>query len=90
MNKHALAEFLDKATDEEITTLVDLAGTSLAYLKHIAKGRRKASSELAGKIEDGALMLILERRTLPQLSRGDISETCGECPYYLQCQQVKK
>lgn len=89
MENTALKNWLIRATADEIRKLADIADTSVAYLHHVATGRRNASPELAGKIEEGVLMLRLERPALPDLSRGDISKTCGECPFYKHCKEKK-
>ena len=88
MNESALKQWLTTATGEEIEKLADIADTSVQYLHHLAMGRRKASAELSGKIEEAALLLRMENRTLPDLTRGDVSPVCRACPYYRQCKGV--
>lgn len=85
MENEILKAWLTTATESEIEKLANIAGTSVAYLHHVAKGRRKMSPQLAGKVEDGVLMLRFERRSLPDVTRGDLCATCAQCPYFKQC-----
>lgn len=75
---------MDLATTEEKKRLAKLSGTSMIYLYSIAAGERKASAELAGRIEEASHKMRLEAH-LPELLRSDICPTCRKCPYSLKC-----
>ena len=84
MNK--LKKWLQNATVKEKRSLALYAGTSLAYLRHVAHGRRLASSDLAGRIEKATQKMECKR--LPYIRRSDISTVCKKCPYLKKC--IKK
>jgi hypothetical protein len=89
MNINKFKNWLISATADEIRKLADVAGTSVPYLHHVAMGRRNMSPQLAGKVEEGVLMLRMARRSLPSLTRGDLCATCSECPYFKECVEDK-
>ena len=84
MNK--LKTWLQKATLKEKLKLAKQSGTTLAYLRHVAYGRRLASSDLAGRIEK--VTQKTESKRLPFIRRSDLANVCRKCPYLKKC--VKK
>lgn len=52
------------------------AKTNFMYLYQIAAGTRAVSAEFAADLEKASEGLF---------SRGDMSKTCGKCPYYKKC-----
>ena len=52
------------------------AGTSVAMLYQLASGHRAASNTLAAKIESASVGAV---------TRGDMNETCAQCPYFKKC-----
>lgn len=75
-------------TVEEQEQLALLAGTSREYLYQLGSGHRRASAEMAGRLERAAG--IVRSRSprsemLPVLPRTALSETCRECQYARAC-----
>lgn len=56
-----------------------LAGTSVKYLDHIAKGRKQASAELAARLEEALVGIGVVK-----INRGHLCEACSTCPYRTQ------
>ena len=88
MNK--LKKWLISATKAEIRELAEKADTSKAYINKIANGLRNASPYKAGRIADAAKQVELlsddwNRKRLPRLTRGDLSNVCRKCDYYVKC-----
>lgn len=52
--------------------LADSVGTSPRYLGQVARGERRASADLAGRLEDA---------TNGRIKRADVCEACSKCPY---------
>ena len=81
-----LHKWLKFATPDEIRTLARLCETSPAYLSQIANGHRRASAEMAGKIEQATFEIRDEtedaQKRLPKLYRGDLVAACAKCPYF--------
>ncbi len=70
----------------EKLAVVEAADTSLALLYQLSSKCRKASPELAGRIAKaiGSVRRKKGEKPLPVVLRGDISEVCGGCSYYLK------
>lgn len=80
-----LRQFMSAAKAEQRKALAKVAGTSVAHLYHLLSGHRKASAELAGRIEHAAATLRKDDRTLPAVKRSDICKACAECEYAKRC-----
>lgn len=82
-------EWMKESTMPEKKALAAEAKTSLALLYQLAAGHRKASSELAGRIAKGVRSVRhgTGEVPLPVVLRGDISEVCGTCPYFKDCEK---
>lgn len=66
--------------------LAQRAGTSRAYLYHLAGGFREASPELAQRIEQASFAMHREtRRKLPKVYRTDLNSGCKACEYAARC-----
>lgn len=76
-----LRYWLNSALPPQRELLAKYAKTSLKYLWHLAGGQRKASAEMAAKIE--AASDRVSRTGMYRLKRGEISKTCAKCPFYL-------
>lgn len=77
-----LKTWMIAAKPEEILGLAGLSGTSRDYLYQLAAGRRRASSELAGRIAAGADKIRAgSEGRLPRLGREDVSSVCRDCAY---------
>jgi hypothetical protein len=74
--------WMKESTIDEKRELADNAQTSLSLLYQLSYGTRKASSELAGRIEKASAGMNSE---LPVLKRGDLSEACARCSHYKEC-----
>lgn len=66
---------LSDLTPIELQHVAELAGTSYAYLRHVAKGRRNASAETAASVEKAADHLGLD------VGRETMCATCKGCRY---------
>lgn len=77
------------ATPDEQKALAKGAGTSRAYLYHLANDAarygRMASAELAGRIEAAAQPLSATNPRLPRLLRTDLAAACRGCEYARRC-----
>lgn len=67
--------WMASTTTVEKTRVAKAAKSSIVTLYHLARGRTKASHELAGKLEKAACGAF---------SRGDVSSVCRKCPYFKQ------
>jgi len=72
---------LDVATRHELAAEMS---TSEAVIRHIATGRRQASSGMAIRIERAAAKIGLH------IPRSDLSSACATCEYAHQCERSKK
>lgn len=70
---------LNQLTWAERRTLAEAAGVNPDSLRHVVKGRRKLSAELASRLEAAAKEIHI------QLDRGSLCETCRLCPYRKRC-----
>ena len=77
-------DWMQQSTIGEKRDLAEKAETSLSLLYQLSYGTRKASSELAGRIEKAAKKIGKDR--LPVLTRGDLSEACAGCKHFKDCQ----
>jgi len=79
--------WMKESTIDEKRELAAHAETSLSLLYQLSYGTRKASSELAGRIEKS--VAVMNRRArhkpLPAIDRGDLTEACAKCPFYKAC-----
>lgn len=78
------------ATTAEQLELAASAKTTRSVLYQLTyveeKGGRKASAELAARIETAAAPITKRAKgRLPALTRGDLNATCGQCPYLHKC-----
>jgi len=79
--------WMKESTIDEKRELAAHAETSLSLLYQLSYGTRKASSELAGRIEKSAAAIAKRGRhkALPELRRGDLAEACAKCQHYKDC-----
>ena len=79
--------WMKESTIEEKRELAQKAETSLGLLYQLSYGTRKASSDLAGRIEHSASVIgkRVRHKPLPELRRGDLAEACAKCPHYKEC-----
>ena len=86
-----LMAWLRAATPDEAELLAQRAGTSAAYLRHLAAPddrayKRQPSVALAGAIErETRAMAKASKGRLPEVLRTDLLEACRECPYAKRC-----
>jgi len=80
-------EWMAKSTADEKKELAIKAKTSLGLLYQLDYGTRKASADLAGRIEHGVRSINRRKRhaPLPDVQRGDLCETCAKCKFYKDC-----
>ena len=72
-----IAKWLKTATPDQARELAKAAETSVAYLRHVAAGRRGMTGEMAQRLAHASKelhtrSLYLDQRTL--------CEACGNCP----------
>lgn len=86
-----LMTWLRAATSAEQDLLAERAGTSAAYLRHLAAPdskayKRQPSTALAAAIErESKAMHKASKGRLPEVLRTDLVEACRECPYARKC-----
>lgn len=86
----ALKDWMARASTLEKHEMARLAQTSVAYLHQIATGHRKASAELAGRLEIASGILADKTaNVLPRLRRLDLCAACAVCPYARGCDERK-
>lgn len=76
--------WMESTSVEEKKELAIKARTSLNMLYQLSAGHRRASADLAGKIEAGIASMAKRKRAavLPAVQRGDLCEACSKCKYY--------
>lgn len=77
LSKATMSRWLRVATPENTKALAKAAKTSVEHLKHIARGRRGVSAELAQRL--AAASRTLRHRAL-YLDQRELCEVCGACP----------
>lgn len=84
-----LTKWMDRATTAQQEELARRASTTRGYLYQLAKGTRRISAEVAGRIEEAAEAMA-EEQTIPSfLPRDLLADTCATCPYALRCRGNK-
>lgn len=78
----ALREWLEAATPAQATQLAKAAKTSVLQLRHISKGRRRASAALAQRIAHASRSMNPALR----LDQRELCEACGACPFAMAAQ----
>ena len=88
-NMSQLKAWMRLASPEEQTALATAAGTSRAYLYHLANDKsaygRYASPELARRLETAAVGINALNPRLPRLLRTDLALACRECEFARKC-----
>lgn len=82
--------WMQRATKEQKTQLAGDAGSSEAALRQAAEGYRtngqvSITAEFAARIEVAAKKQV---NALPKIRREDLCQTCKECPYQKQCNNI--
>ena len=72
---------LSELNPAQLKRLAPLAKTSYAHLRHVAAGRRGASSEMAIHIEKAAKRMKLDLR------REDLNAGCAGCEFAKKCRK---
>lgn len=75
-----IKEWMRDTTPAQQIKLAKLAGTSRTYLYQLANGTRKASADLATRIENAAEILSSKEFT-GLLPKYFVSESCKGCQY---------
>lgn len=73
----ALFNWLEKASPEQARQLAKTAKTSVAQLRHIAYGRRRASADLAQRLAHASETGI---RFGMRLNQRELCVACAKCP----------
>ena len=82
-----LYNFVHALNAEQRARFANMAGTSVANIRHYTTGRRVPSSETAIAMERAATRLRNGDASLPPLSRRDLSPACRGCEYAKWCTQ---
>jgi hypothetical protein len=77
MNLERFKSWMKATTVEQKQRAADTAQTSVAHLYQLASGHRKASADLAARLESA----------IEPLDRGDIAEACQNCCFYQECKK---
>ena len=77
-------EWMNQSAAPEKKELAIKSKTSLSLLYQLTYETRKASSDLAGRIEQSIKSINRRKRhhPLPEVGRGDLCETCAKCRFY--------
>lgn len=88
MSTAKFKDWMKLSTALEKKELAIKARTSLSLLYQLDYGTRKASADLAGRIEQGVKSINRRKRhtPLPDVQRGDLCETCAKCRFYKECE----
>jgi hypothetical protein len=80
--------WMKNSTAEEKKELAEKAETALSLLYQLSYGTRKASPELAGRLEHAAIKVGTGvQGKLRAFTRGDLSEACAKCHFFKDCQK---
>jgi hypothetical protein len=72
-----IKKWLKTATPDQARELAKAAGTSVAYLRHVAAGRRGMTAEMAQRLAHGSKDLKVKALHLDQRT---LCVACGNCP----------
>lgn len=72
-----IRKWLRIATPDQARELAKQSNTSVAYLRHVAAGRRGMTSEMAQRLAHGSKHLRTRSLYLDQQA---LCEVCGNCP----------
>ena len=72
-----IAKWLKTATPDQARELAKAAETSVAYLRHVATGRRGMTAEMAQRLAHASKELHTRSLYLDQRA---LCEACGNCP----------
>jgi transcriptional regulator with XRE-family HTH domain len=72
----ALREWLKTATPDQARQLASASKTSVPHLRHIARGRRKASADLAQRLAHASHQFNI----ILKLDQRELCAACGQCP----------
>lgn len=70
--------WMKQSTPDEKKELAKGAKTTLGLLYQLSYGTRKASNEVAARVEQASAGAI---------TRGDLNATCEKCPYFKECKK---
>lgn len=76
-----LSAFLAVATARERADMAEVAGVHANQFHTLVAGRRRASADLAARIEHASRILHRVKPHLPIIQRTDTCETCASCPH---------
>ena len=86
---HILKKWWLLASADERSAMARAVGSTARYLYYLANPGasygRKASDELAARVEVAAAAAKKCNPQLPALYRTDLSEVCRDCPYAKRC-----
>lgn len=83
-----IKNWMETATPAQQKALAKFAGTSRTYLYQLANGTRKASSEMAAKLENAA-ELLSQKENIGLLPRYFVSKICNGCHYAREKRRIK-
>lgn len=72
-----IRKWLRSATPDQARELATAANTSVAYLRHVAAGRRGMTADMAQRLAHGSRQL--HTRSL-YLDQRELCEACAACP----------
>ena len=81
-----MKQFMHLATPEEQTDLATAIGSTRNHLYQLAGGHRKASADMAGRIEQATAAFSKSTKgRLPTIYRTDLCAACQSCEYARKC-----
>ena len=72
-----IRKWLRSATPDQTRELATAANTSVAYLRHVAAGRRGMTADMAQRLAHGSKQLRTKSLYLDQRT---LCKACGNCP----------
>lgn len=86
-----LKQWLAQASIFERKELVKRSRIATSYFFRLVWGDRKASAEVAGRMEEAFAELSKGADDrLPTITRADLCEACAVCPYAIKCLKKKE
>jgi hypothetical protein len=77
---------MSAATPDEQLLLAQKVGTTKGQLYQLSGGHRRASADMAGRIESATIeMAKASKGRLPIVYRTDVCEACRACQYAAKC-----
>ena len=78
-------QYLDASTDAEQTELAKRGRTTRGQLRQLAGRHRKASADLAIRLERASKVMQAKNPRLPFIKREQLAKACRSCEFAKRC-----